>query len=164
MHHHAIALRGDGQDKTMTTKVLGIDLHDAGRDGVYRVDPDDPTTLIDDAARAGLPVTRVDLSPCHDTASLLAAVAGAARLPDGQAAASWRTLDQAFRAAAGHAGSGHVMLFDHANALRKNAPEAYAEALEKLKAMAREWHARGVPFFVFMEFPDNETRDAAIDA
>jgi hypothetical protein len=30
--------------------------------------------------------------------------------------------------------------------------------------VAKHWHARGVPFFVFLEYPDNETRDAAIDA
>jgi hypothetical protein len=30
----------------MTSKVLQIDLHDAGRDGIYRVVPDDPMTLV----------------------------------------------------------------------------------------------------------------------
>lgn len=147
----------------MTTKVLGIDLHDAGRDGVYRVDPDDPPTLIDDAARAGLPVARVDLSQCVDATSLLTAIGHAAALPE-ESAASWRALDHAMSASGNIAANGHVMLLDHANALRDRAPEAYAEACEMLKTMAREWHQRGVPFFVFMVFPDHETRDAAIDA
>ena len=48
----------------MTSKVLQIDLHDAGRDGIYRVVPDDPTTLADDAARAGLRLSRIDLRDC----------------------------------------------------------------------------------------------------
>ncbi len=47
----------------MTTKVLGIDLRDAGRDGVYRVDPDDPVTLIGDAQpRRSI---RVTISPAR---------------------------------------------------------------------------------------------------
>ena len=53
----------------MTTRVLGIDLHDAGRDGVYRVAPDDPVTLVSDAQRAGLALTRIDLADCHDEAT-----------------------------------------------------------------------------------------------
>ena len=43
----------------MTTRVLGIDLHDAGRDGVYRVAPDDPVTLVSDAQRSRAPIQRL---------------------------------------------------------------------------------------------------------
>lgn len=143
----------------MTTRVLGIHLRDAGRDGVYRVDPDDPVTLIDDAARAGLPVTRADLSDCRDESTLRRHIAEAAGLID--ADASWQALDDALRA---DARSGLVLLFDHADAMCRAAPASYAAARDALQGMARQWHARGVPFFVFLTFPDNETRDAAIDA
>ncbi|MGN6738653.1 barstar family protein [Dyella sp.] len=143
----------------MTTRVLGIDLHDAGRDGVYRVAPDDPVTLVGDAERAGLALARIDLADCHDEAGARQRIATLAGLP--AAAGSWAQLDAALRA---DEGAGRVLLFDHAVAFCRAAPEAYAASRRALEEMARAGHARGVPFFVFMEFPDNETRDAAIDA
>lgn len=144
----------------MTTRVLGIDLHDAGRDGVYRVAPDDPVTLVGDAERAGLALTRIDLADCHDEATALQRITAQAGLP-AAASGSWAQLDAALRA---DEGAGRVLLFDHAVAFCRAAPEAYAASRRALEEMARARHARGVPFFVFMEFPDNETRDAAIDA
>ena len=144
----------------MTTRVLGIDLHDAGRDGVYRVDPDDPVTLVGDAERAGLALARIDLHDCRDEAAVRQRIAAGAGLPT-DAAGSWPQLDAGLR---GAEGNGRVLLFDHAAELCRAAPDAYAASRRALEAMARAGHARGVPFFVFMEFPDNETRDAAIDA
>lgn len=144
----------------MTTRVLGIDLHDAGRDGVYRVDPDDPVTLVGDAQRAGLALTRIDLADCGDEATALQRIAAQAGLPPA-AAGTWAQLDAALRA---NEGAGRVLLFDHAAAFCGAAPAAYAASRHALEQIARAGHARGVPLFVFMEFPDNETRDAAIDA
>lgn len=144
----------------MTTRVLGIDLHDAGRDGVYRVDPDDPVTLVGDAQRAGLALARIDLADCRNEAAVLERIAAQAGLPPA-ASGSWAQLDAALRA---DEGAGRVLLFDHAVTFCRAAPEAYTACRRALEDMARAGHARGVPFFVFMEFPDNETRDAAIDA
>ncbi|MCP1375748.1 barstar family protein [Dyella lutea] len=144
----------------MTTRVLGIDLHDAGRDGVYRVDPDDPVTLVGDAQRAGLQLARIDLADCGNEAAALERIAAQAGLPPA-AAGSWAQLDAALRA---DEGAGRVLLFDHAVTFCRASPDAYAASRRALEEMARAWHARGVPFFVFMAFPDNETRDAAIDA
>ncbi|HET6432642.1 barstar family protein [Dyella sp.] len=146
----------------MTTRVLGIDLHDAGRDGVYRVDPDDPVTLAADAERAGLLLTRVDLRGCADVAAVVQRIAASAGLPAG-AMESWLQLDGALRAHGGD-DAGRVLLIDHAVDLSRAAPVVYAATRDALTAMAQAWHARGTPFFVFMAFPDNETRDAAIDA
>lgn len=147
----------------MTSRVLGIDLHDAGRDGVYRVAPDDPPTLIQNAARAGLPVTRVDLRDCDNDASVLTRLAAAAGFPTA-AMASWESMDAALRTFDAASSVGHVLLFDHANALHTQASDIYLTLRNRLRDIARDWHGRGVPFFVFMEFPGNETRDAAIDA
>lgn len=144
----------------MTTRVLGIDLHDAGRDGVYRVDPDDPVTLMGDAQRARLALTRVDLADCLTEEAALQRIAAQAGLPPA-AADSWAQLDAALRA---DEGAGRVLLFDHAAAFCRAVPAAYAACRRALEQIARSGHARGVPLFVFMEFPDNETRDAAIDA
>ena len=144
----------------MTTRVLGIDLQDAGRDGVYRVDPDDPVTLVGDAERAGLALARIDLHGCRDEASVLRRIAAGAGLA-ADAADSWEHLDEALRTSEGR---GRVLLFDHAVDLCHVDAAVYAACRRALEAMARAGHARGVPFFVFMAFPDNETRDAAIDA
>ncbi len=161
--HHGGKMAERSEDSTMTTKVLGIDLHDAGRDGVYRVDPDDPITLVADAQRAGLPVLRVDLAGCRDLPALLNRVTDAAGLP-AHASSSMDALDDALRDLDNAAAPGHVLLFEHADDLAREAPEVFAELRERLTAVAAQWHWQGVPFFVFLEFQDNETRDAAIDA
>lgn len=147
----------------MATKVLGIDLHDAGRDGVYRVDPDDPATLVADAARAGLPVVRIDLAGCVTLADLLTRIVSATGLA-AEAADGWDQMDFALRHFDEVVAPGHVMLFDHVDDLSKAAPAMVAELRQHLASVAADWHRRGVPFFVFLEFQDHETRDAAIDA
>ena len=148
----------------MTSKVLGIDLRDAGRDGVYRVVPDDPPTLTDDATRAGLRLLRVDLADCEDAHGVRRRLAQAFALTTAEAAQDWDTLAQGLRALHGLPAPGYVLLLDHANALRNDAGAAYMAMRETLVGVAKHWHARGVPFFVFMEFPDGEMLDAAIDA
>jgi hypothetical protein len=59
---------------------------------------------------------------------------------------------------------GYVLVLDHADVLRSQARDVYTALRDHLGSVARDWHARGVPFFVFMVFPDSETLDAAIDA
>jgi hypothetical protein len=146
----------------MTSKVLQIDLHDAGRDGIYRVVPDDPMTLADDAARAGLRLSRIDLRDgmSHQRAMQLLAQAFEFPVPG----ADWPTVTAALCDLGWLSASGYVLVLDHAEVLRAQAPEVYAACREHLSSVARDWHARGVPFFVFMVFPDSETLDAAIDA
>jgi hypothetical protein len=144
----------------MTSKVLGIDLHDAGRDGVYRIVPDDPATLADDARRAGLHLLRLDLANCQDADDLLHRLAEAFAFPVG-ADPGWDALAAGLCDLHWLPAAGHVLLFDHALALQV---DVLGKLRQTLDGVARHWHARGVPFFVFLEYPDNETRDAAIDA
>lgn len=146
----------------MTSKVLQIDLRDAGRDGVYRVVPDDPMTLIDDAARAGLRLMRLDLQDADDPAHVRRQLAQAFELsPE---SGDWDTLTAGLRDLRWLAAPGYALLLDHADVLRARAPDMYRSLRDQLGQVARDWHARGVPFFVFMIFPDTETLDAAIDA
>ena len=146
----------------MTSKVLQIDLHDAGRDGIYRVVPDDPMTLADDAARAGLRLSRIDLRECASQQRAAEHLARAFEFP--VAGADWSATVAGLRDLHWLAASGYVVVLDHADVLRALAPDVYAAMREHLDSVARDWHARGVPFFVFMVFPDSETLDAAIDA
>lgn len=146
----------------MTSKVLQIDLHDAGRDGIYRVVPDDPMTLVEDAARAGLRLSRIDLRDCTDHQRALQGLAGAFGFPAG--GDDWPTVAARLRDLGWLSASGYVLVLDHADVLRAEAPEVYVACRDHLASVARDWHARGVPFFVFMVFPDSETLDAAIDA
>jgi hypothetical protein len=124
--------------------------------------PDDPATLIDDAARAGLRLGRVDLADSAAPARLLRQLAQAFELPG--PAGDWEALTTSLRDLRWLEAPGHVLLLDHADVLRARAPDLYRSLHDRLGQVARDWHARGVPFFVFMTFPDNETLDAAIDA
>jgi hypothetical protein len=147
----------------MTSKVLGIDLRDAGRDGLYRIVPDDPATLVDDATRAGLRLLRTDLAEFHDKDSLARHLAKLFELPAG-VRHEWDDLAGRLRELEGRSAPGYVLLFDHAHVMQQQAKEPFVRLCQLLTGVAKAWHERGVPFFVFMEFPDNETRDAAIDA
>ena len=146
----------------MTSKVLQIDLHDAGRDGIYPVVPDDPMTLVDDAARAGLRLSRIDLRDRTNGRQAAQCLAEAFEFPE--LSDDWATVTTGLRDLRWLSVPGHVLVLDHADDLRARSPELYAALRDELAAVARDWHARGVPFFVFMVFPDTETRDAAIDA
>jgi len=146
----------------MTSKVLQIDLHDAGRDGIYRVVPDDPTTLADDAARAGLRLSRIDLRDC--TSGPLAMRSLGQAFGFSTAGDDWPAVAANLRDLGWLSAPGYVLVLDHADVLRAQAPDVYAALRDHLAGVARDWHARGVPFFVFMVFPDSETLDAAIDA
>lgn len=146
----------------MTSKVLQIDMHDAGRDGIYRVVPDDPMTLADDAARAGLRLSRIDLRDCASHQRAVQCLAQAFEFPvPGE---DWTTVMAGLRDLGWLSAPGYVLVLDHADVLRTQAAEVYAAFRDRLAGVARDWHARGVPFFVFMVFPDGETLDAAIDA
>lgn len=146
----------------MTSKVLGIDLRDAGRDGLYRVVPDDPPTLIADAQRAGLRLIEVDADDVRDDAAMRARLARAFALRG--EAADWDALAAGLRDLGWMPAPGYVLLLNHAAALRAAAPDVFQRLHAQLERLTRDWHARGVPFFVFMTFPDNETLNAAIDA
>ncbi|NUO71402.1 MAG: barstar family protein [Frateuria sp.] len=146
----------------MTSRVLQLDLHDAERDGVYRVVPDDPATLVDDAVRAGLRLLRVDLRDCAGDEGLLRCLAQTFQLPS--RADDWDALATGLRDLHWLPAPGYVLMLDHADVLRARAPAAYQSLRGHLRTVARDWHARGVPFFAFMTFPDSETLDAAIDA
>jgi hypothetical protein len=146
----------------MTSQVLQIDLHDAGRDGIYRVVPDDPATLVDDAARAGLRLSRIDLRDC--TSHRLAVQGLAQAFGFTAPGEDWSAATASLRDLGWLSATGYVLVLDHADVLRARAPDVYAALRDHLGSVARDWHARGVPFFVFMVFPDNETLDAAIDA
>ncbi|HET6807112.1 MAG TPA: barstar family protein [Frateuria sp.] len=146
----------------MTSKILEIDLHDAGRDGVYRVVPDDPTTLAEDAARASLRFSRLDLRDCTSHQQALETLAQSFEVPAPRE--DWPALAAGLRDLGWLSAPGYVLVLDHADVLRAQAPDVYATLRDHLSGVARYWHARGVPFFVFMVFPDNETLDAAIDA
>ena len=158
-------MSGDSAAETvppMTSKVLQIDLHDAGRDGVYRVVPDDPDTLVDDAARAGLRLSRIDLRDCASERLALRGLAQAFEFT--MPADDWLAVTAGLRDLGWLRAPGYVLVLDHADVLRAQAPHVYAALRDHLGSVARDWHARGVPFFVFMVFPDSETLDAAIDA
>ena len=146
----------------MTSKVLQIDLHDAGRDGIYHVVPDDPSTLADDAARAGLRLSRIDLRDCVSQQLAVQRLAQAFEftVSDGD----WPAVTAKLRDLGWLSAPGYVLVLDHADVLRAQAPDVYTALRDHLASVARNWHARGVPFFVFMVFPDSETLDAAIDA
>jgi RNAse (barnase) inhibitor barstar len=147
----------------MSTCILGIDLRDAARSGAYPCTGDELDTLAADARRAGLLARRIDLRGCRDKHDLLARLAAALALP-AHFGRNWDALADSLRDLAWLPAPGYALLFGHAVDLRRNAPADFAVLRELLAGAAAGWAARGVPFFAFLEWPDRETLDAAIDA
>jgi len=77
---------------------------------------------------------------------------------------NWSAITASLRDPGWLSAPGCVLVLDHADVLRAEAPDVYAALRDHLAGVAKDWYARGVPFFVFMVFPDSETLDAAIDA
>ncbi|MBU6247387.1 MAG: barstar family protein [Xanthomonadaceae bacterium] len=120
--------------------------------GVYDVDPADYGALGAQAHRHELALCRIDLAGCHDKHAVLARIAGTLRLPE-DFGANWDALADCLRDPAWHPGWGHVLLFEHVDGLRRQAPADLAVlrgVLDDAATFALE-HDR--PFFAFLPLP-----------
>lgn len=126
--------------------------------GLYELAPEPLDRLMVEARRAELAVCRVDLSGCRDKAALLHCMAVALHLPP-EFGDNWDALADSLRDPVWQPAWGHVLRFDHAEALRDAAPHDFAVlrgVLDDAATFAME-HDR--PFFAFFSLPDH-----AVDA
>lgn len=104
------------------------------------------------ARSLGLDAVRVDLAGCSDKATFLERTAEALSFPEwfGQ---NWDALYDCLTDLGWRAPSGHVLVFEHADEMRRIAPEALGTAMAILGDAAAAWESRGVPFRVFVSSP-----------
>jgi len=97
----------------------------------------------------GLDVVRIDLEGCADKAELLARTAEALAFPV-WFGGNWDALFDCLADLGWRSGAGHVLVFEHAEDMRRLAPEALDTAIAVLGDAAAAWDRRGLPFRVFL--------------
>mgnify|MGYP003396489346 CR=1 FL=1 len=94
----------------------------------------------------------VDLRGCVDKTQLLERCADVLRFPSwfGQ---NWDAFFDCLADLSWRPARGYVLLLEHADTMRHDAPEALDTALAILGDAASAWESRGVPFRVFVSAP-----------
>ena len=102
--------------------------------GVYFLPEDDLDELLEAAAINRFPLLRVNLAGCRDQRDLLLRM-GLDKLPDAP---------------------GLVLLLEHSDDLRREAPAEFKAAMEVLQAASRDWAMSGRPLWTFIALADDE--------
>jgi RNAse (barnase) inhibitor barstar len=101
------------------------------------------------AEALGFSSARIDLAGCVDKAGLLERTARALYFPDwfGHNWDAWFDClaDLGWRQA-----PGHVLVFEHADELRRHSPEVFDTAVSILEEVAQVWWRRNIPLRVFI--------------
>lgn len=121
--------------------------------GIYTVEPFTLDQLADEAARAELAVCLIDLSDCHGKPELLQRFAEALQIPSAFGY-NWDALADSLRDLSWLPARGHALLIEHADLLRRAAPEDFAILLGVLDDAASFAIERDQPFFVFFSAAD----------
>lgn len=147
----------------MTESGLDLGLSDATRAGVYFVTSGDLDSLGMAARDAGLQVRRIDLSGCHDKATLLLRIALALDFP-GTFGRNWDALSDNLRDLEWMPAIGYALLFDQAGELRDTEEADFDTLLDILDEASIEWTTRASPFWAFLALPQAafDEMDAAV--
>jgi RNAse (barnase) inhibitor barstar len=97
----------------------------------------------------GWHVARIDLEGCLDKPGLLERTAAVLGFPDwfGQ---NWDAFYDCLADLGWRSAPGHLLVFEHAGGLRRDAPEVCDTAVAVLDDAAAAWDRRGVPFRAFL--------------
>ncbi len=112
---------------------------------VLDLTPEAVAALLRLAASLGLDAVRIDLAGCCDKQEFLARTAEALGFPD-WFGANWDALFDCLADLSWRPAAGYVLILEHAEDMRRHAPEALDTALAVLGDAANAWRDRGRPF------------------
>jgi hypothetical protein len=112
---------------------------------VMDLTPQAATALERLAVSLGLDAVRVDLSGCGDKAEFLSRVAGALDFP-AWFGGNWDAFFDCLTDLGWRPAAGYVLILEHTDELRRDAPESLDTALAILADAAEAWRARGRTF------------------
>ena len=138
----------------MNAPGFDLDLTRPTQNGVYFVGTRDLARLARAASRAELGVFRTDLACCRDKNDLLRRLAAALQLP-ATFGHNWDALADCLRDLGWKPAWGHVLLFEHADALRQAAAPDYDTLLGVLDDAATFGETHERPWFAFLSLPDD---------
>ena len=112
--------------------------------------PEATAALSSLAGSLGFDAFRIDLSDCGDKSSFLERMAGALEFPD-WFGRNWDAFFDCLADLGWRPARGYVLMLEHTESMRRDAPEALDTALAILGDAASAWESRGVPFRVFVD-------------
>ena len=112
---------------------------------VMDITPEAATALQRLAVSLALDAVRVDLSGCGDKAKFLSRVAGALDFP-AWFGGNWDAFFDCLTDLSWRPAAGYVLILEHTDDLRRDAPESLDTALAILADTAEAWRARGRTF------------------
>jgi RNAse (barnase) inhibitor barstar len=112
---------------------------------VLDLTPEAVAALLRLAASLGLDAARIDLAGCCDKQEFLARTAKALGFPD-WFGGNWDALFDCLADLSWRPAAGYVLILEHAEDMRRQAPEALDTALAVLDDAANAWRDRGRPF------------------
>jgi len=114
------------------------------------------TALCRLATSLGLDAVRIDLAGCSDKTGFLERTAEALAFP-AWFGGNWDAFYDCLADLGWRPVGGHVLVFEHADAMRRNAPEALDTAIAILHDVAAAWQSRDLPFRAFLDGPPAAT-------
>jgi RNAse (barnase) inhibitor barstar len=139
------------------------DLTRPTQSGVYFVGTDDLDRLAATALRDELRVCRTDLSGCHDKDELLRRLVVSLELP-ASFGHNWDALADCLRDLRWIPAWGYVLLFEHADELRRAAEADFDILLGILDDAATFGCDHDVPWFAFLALPDDAFENSHVPA
>jgi RNAse (barnase) inhibitor barstar len=139
------------------------DLTRPTQSGVYFVGTDDLDRLAATALRDELRVCRTDLSGCHDKDELLRRLVVSLELP-ASFGHNWNALADCLRDLRWIPAWGYVLLFEHADELRRAAEADFDILLGILDDAATFGCDHDVPWFAFLALPDDAFENSHVPA
>ncbi|MGB3392597.1 MAG: barstar family protein [Stenotrophomonas sp.] len=138
----------------MSDSGFDMGLEDATQAGVYAVGHGDLGGLAAVARDAGLKVLRIDLEACTDKRTLLLRIATQLDFPAGLGR-NWDALSDALRDLSWLPANGYALLFGEAGDLHQGSRGDFDTLLDVLAEATASWAEDGVPFWAFLELPDD---------
>ena len=116
---------------------------------VIEMTPEATAALQALAESLGLEVVRIDLTGCADKAAFLARTAEVLTFPS-WFGGNWDAFFDCLADLGWRTGAGYVLVFEHADDMRRHAPEALDTAISILGDAAAAWNQRGITFRAFL--------------
>ena len=123
--------------------------------GVYFLPEQDLDELLEAAAVNRFPLLRVNLHGCAGKQDFLLRLAGVLRFPP-YVASNFDALADALGELCQPEAPGLVLLLEHSEDLRREAPADVKTAMEVLQAASREWAGHGRPLWTFLAMTEDE--------
>ncbi len=145
----------------MSARAFDLDLTKPTQSGVYFVGVSDLDRLARAAVRDELGVCRTDLADCHSKDELLQRLAISLQLP-ATFGHNWDALADCLRDPGWLPAWGHVLLFEHADALRQAAEADFTILLGILDDAATFGNDHDRPWFAFLALSESAFDDGPV--